>query len=34
MSRLNIDGVLLFEHEKYDDSRGTFSEVYRQETNS
>ena len=28
-SHLEIDGVLLFESEKYDDSRGSFSEVYR-----
>ena len=28
-SHLGIDGVLLFESKKYDDSRGSFSEVYR-----
>ena len=26
---LEIDGLLLFESEKYDDSRGSFAEVYR-----
>ena len=28
-SHLEIDGLLLFESEKHDDSRGSFSEVYR-----
>ena len=28
-THLEIDGLLLFESEKYDDSRGSFSEVYR-----
>ena len=28
-SYLEIDGLLLFESEKYDDSRGSFAEVYR-----
>tara|TARA_Y100000817_G_C16538448_1_gene403297 strand:+ start:24 stop:575 length:552 start_codon:yes stop_codon:yes gene_type:complete len=28
-SHLEIDGLLLFESKKYDDSRGSFSEVYR-----
>ena len=28
-NHLEIDGLLLFESERYDDSRGSFSEVYR-----